>query len=226
MLSDSITTGVGSTNGGIKQVGGSASNVLVSGDIIEEFLSYQIPVPSTDKYPLYYDTNTSSFVESFFYIPDQTQFAYKFLLQVPFILDVNAYTSGNFNLGSVQAVLLDLVNNNKIIFDTSAISVGFTNMANTGIQIAWLRFVSYQPYKLIGGNPIKLTIKLVGTTTGVGTAYYGYLPMAPDTGTNGIKSIYPAALGIYSHSTPDYNFSVLNDPKYQTSYDYGGIART
>lgn len=210
----------------MNQVGGNASSNLISGDIIEEFLSYQIPVPSADQYPMFYDTSTSTFAESFFYIPDQTQYAYKWLLQVPFIMDVNAYTSGNFNLGSVQGTLYDVVNNNKIIFDTAAIPTGFSNMVNTGIQVCWLRFVSYSPYKLIGGNPLKITIKLSGTTTGVGTSYFGYLPMCPGTATNGVKSIYPAALGIQSQGTPDYNWTVMADPKYQTIYNYGGVAKT
>lgn len=226
VLSDVMHTGLAATNGGLKQVGGLQSNSNITGDVIEEFLSYQMPVPTTDQYPLYYDTSTSSFKESFFYVPNQTQYVYKWIIQVPFIMDVNAFSSGNFNIGSVQAIIYDVVNNNKVLVDTSAISAGFSNMGNTGIQLCWLRFVAIAPYKMIGGNPIKITIQLVNTTTGTGTSYFGYLPVAPDTATNGIKSVYPAALGLLIQGTPDYAYSVLGDPKYGTTYNYGGVAKT
>lgn len=233
MLSDVIHTGLAATHGGMVQVGGSASNPLVTGDIMEEFLSSNIAASQADQYPLYFDSGTANMVESFFYIPDQTQYVYKWIIQIPFILDVNAYSSGNFNLGGVQATLYDLVNNNKVIFDTSIVQCGFTNMANTGIQIAFLRFVAYAPYKLIGGNPIKLTIKAgVGgnASAGIGTYYFGYLPLCPDTLTAptvaGGKNLYPAVLGMQIQGTPDHNYTVLADPKYGTTYDYGGVAKT
>lgn len=186
-----------------------------------------------------YGGSTGTFAPlKFVYSFDSTRYIYKLLLNLPLVIYVPTYTSGNYNFGTFTMTMtytppggtpVNIIP--PVSFNLGALfnvinATTLTGITN-GISIAVLRgeLVGNQilQQKIPNGTPITISISWTKTSGG-GTSYSGIVEDSfPDTLANTTKKFYPVGMQIHSYATPDHIDTILTDPLYQNRFSADGV---
>jgi len=156
---------------------------------------------------LLHEGNNTAYDTTFLFSSDMPAVIYKTSFAICAGLNISAYTSGNFNLGSMTLTVTETGSTTRTIYQNTFTSTA-ANQAATGTALHWYVFDLVEPYQVFPNQPIKIRIQL-NVTTATGTRQEGIVTIAPFVKTAVLKSFAESCIIFHAHADLSHGDSVF-----------------
>lgn len=147
---------------------------------------------------LLHEGNNTAYDTTFVFSSDMPAVIYKTSLSFCAGLNISAYTSGTFNLGSMTITITSLGSTTRTIYQNTFTSTA-ANQAATGTALHWYQEDIVEPYQVFPNQPIKIRIQL-NVTVATGTRQEGIVTIAPFVKTAVLKSFAESCIIFHAHA--------------------------
>jgi len=156
---------------------------------------------------LLHEGNDTAYDTTFLFSSDMPAVIYKTSFAICAGLNISAYTSGNFNLGSMTITVTEEGPSTRTIYQNTFTSTA-ANQAATGTALHWYVVDVVEPYQVFPNRPIKIRIQL-NVTTATGTRQEGIVTIAPFVNTAVMKSFAESCVVFHAHADLSHGDSVF-----------------
>jgi len=147
---------------------------------------------------LLHEGNDTAYDTTFVFSSDMPAVIYKTTLSLCAGLNISAYTSGNYNLGSMTLTITEAGSTTRTIYTNTFTSTA-ANQAATGTALHWYQEDIVEPYQIFPNQPIKIRIQL-NVTVATGTRQEGIVTIAPFVKTAVMKSFAESCIIFHAHA--------------------------
>lgn len=164
-----------------------------------------------------------AFDQTYEWVPDMSAFIYKIGFSIAFGLNVSVFTSGSFDIDSIQIIITqDTVRSPKVLLDKTFEAEGLTALVAGGTQILLFnREIAISAAKITQGVPLTFQI-IINETVGVGTRQVGIVPFFCFQSEAIAKIFSTSVLKFHVHPSLDHAFPVFRSENEQELLDFSG----
>ena len=173
-------------------------------------------VPIEEQPEIYSDTDTLQFYnegddteydQTYRWTPDMSAVVYKTHLEIAFVLNVSAYTSGTFDLTNAIITISEQPDAKVIYANNFAVTMA--GLTGIGDAMFVLNADVVEAFKVFSGNPIDIRIQTT-TATGVGTSQVGVAAAFCLSTPANMKPFRQSAVTLHIHASLDHADPIFN----------------
>lgn len=148
---------------------------------------FESVVTDTTQATILHEGDNTAFDEEFITTTDYNAIVMDIQYNFAVALNVSAFTSGNFNIDSVDLTMQSFKAQNTLAHQFSKTwATGFTALGAAGNQVLIVQDVIKEPFPIYRGGAI-ITQIVINETTGTGTRQVGILPVIPYQATGALR---------------------------------------